>query len=128
MKAIDRLTAYMEYGMSRNVIGIAVVLTFLLVFSTFVAIAGNGPAKINIYGGSHGKVPFPHAQHQDRVKDCNVCHGVFPQETNAIQKMKASGKLKAKKVMNLQCIKCHKAEKKAGNPYGPLTCSSCHVK
>ena len=34
----------------------------------------------------------------------------------------------AKKVMNLQCIKCHKAEKQAGRPHGPVTCNSCHVK
>jgi hypothetical protein len=42
--------------------------------------------------------------------------------------MKAQGKLKPKHVMNKMCIKCHRAEKKAGNPSGPLTCSKCHVK
>jgi hypothetical protein len=114
--------------MRRNWIGIIAAAAFIFVLSTLPAVADKGPSNISIYGGSSGKVPFPHAQHQQRVKDCNVCHSVFPQETNAIQKMKAEGKLKAKKVMNLQCIKCHKAEKKAGNPYGPLTCTTCHKK
>jgi hypothetical protein len=103
--------------------------TLLLALLTGFATADNrGPKQIDIFGGSHGKVPFPHAQHQTAIKDCNVCHDVFPQETDAIQKMKAAGTLKAKKVMNLQCIKCHKAEKRAGKPHGPLTCSTCHVK
>jgi hypothetical protein len=36
-------------------------------------------------------VPFTHAQHQERIKDCNICHGVFPQETDAIKRMKEAG-------------------------------------
>jgi arsenate reductase len=36
--------------------------------------------------------------------------------------------MKPKKVMNLQCIKCHKAEKRAGKPHGPVTCTTCHAK
>jgi hypothetical protein len=111
-----------------NLIGVIVAVASLFVLSTITAMAGNGPSKINIYGGSEGKVPFPHAQHQKQTKDCNVCHKVFPQKTDAIKKMKEAGKLKAKKVMNLQCIKCHKAEKRAGNPYGPVTCKTCHKK
>jgi hypothetical protein len=31
-------------------------------------------------------------------------------------------------VMNLQCIKCHKKEKKSGKSHGPVTCKTCHVK
>ncbi|WP_155312140.1 cytochrome c3 family protein [Desulfosarcina ovata] len=57
-----------------------------------------------------------------------VCHSVFPQETGAIETMKASGALTSKQVMNAQCIKCHKAEKRAGKPFGPLTCNTCHVR
>lgn len=90
--------------------------------------SAQGPDRIVIDGGVSGKVPFPHAQHQDRIGDCNVCHAVFPQATQAIRKMKEAGKLKPKKVMNLQCIKCHKQAKRDGKPHGPLTCNSCHVK
>jgi hypothetical protein len=109
------------------------VLFLVIVVVGFGAVAiasavNRGPAQIEIYGGTSGKVPFPHAQHQDRIADCNVCHSVFPQETGAIKAMKGAGKLKPKKVMNLQCIKCHRQEKKAGNPSGPLTCNTCHVK
>lgn len=115
--------------MKRNVtIVFMVTITFCLVFVAMAPAANKGPSKITIYGGTSGKVPFPHAQHQDRIKDCKICHSVFPQETNAIKTMKAEGKIKPKKVMNLQCIKCHKKEKKAGNPYGPVTCKTCHVK
>ena len=41
---------------------------------------------------------------------------------------KTKKKLEKKHVMNKLCIKCHKAEKKAGKPYGPTTCSKCHIR
>ena len=115
--------------MNRRIVMITLVtaLTVSLCMAATHA-ANRGPDRIEIFGGQSGKVPFPHAQHQDRLKDCNVCHSVFPQETEAIKKMKEKGALKPKKVMNLQCIKCHKAEKKAGQPHGPVICSTCHVK
>jgi hypothetical protein len=114
--------------MRRNIAIVTLAAILLAALVTIVAAANTGPASINIFGGESGKVPFPHAQHQDRIKDCIVCHGVFPQETDAIKKMKAQGTIKPKKVMNLQCIKCHKDEKRAGKPHGPLTCKNCHVK
>ena len=114
--------------MRRNTIGIAVAAAVLGVYVAMAAAANRGPDIIKIFGGQSGNVRFPHAQHQDRVKDCNVCHSVFPQETEAIKKMKEKGTLKPKKVMNLQCIKCHKEEKRAGKPHGPVTCKTCHVK
>ena len=115
--------------MSRHIIVITLV-TALIVSLSMAAThaASRGPDRIDIFGGRSGNVPFPHAQHQDRIKDCNVCHSVFPQETAAIKKMKEEGMLKPKKVMNLQCIKCHKEEKKTGKPHGPVTCKTCHVK
>ena len=61
-------------------------------------------------------------------KDCNTCHATFPQEADGLKKMKAAGQLKPKQVMNKQCVKCHKDQKKAGNPTGPTTCSKCHFK
>jgi len=100
----------------------------LILAAAAVQAANQGPEAITIFGGSKGKVPFPHARHQARLKDCNICHSVFPQETDAMKKMKEQGTLKPKKVMNLQCIKCHKEEKRAGKPHGPVTCNTCHIK
>jgi hypothetical protein len=114
--------------MHRNsILGILVAI-LIVGLAAMVTAADKGPANIDIYGGSSGNVPFPHLQHQDRIQDCNVCHAVFGQETDAIKKMKTQGVIKPKKVMNLQCIKCHKDEKRAGRPSGPLTCKTCHVK
>jgi hypothetical protein len=115
--------------MSRIIVQITLATTLIASLCMTPAHAANrGSDQIDIFGGQSGSVPFPHAQHQDRIKDCNVCHSVFPQETGAIQKMKEKGTLKPKKVMNLQCIKCHKEEKKTGKPHGPVTCKTCHVK
>jgi hypothetical protein len=115
--------------MSRHIV--IITLTTALMLSLCLAAthaANQGPDRIDIFGGRSGNVPFPHTQHQDRINDCNVCHSVFPQETEAIRKMKEKGVLKPKKVMNLQCIKCHKADKRTGKPHGPVTCTTCHVK
>ena len=71
-----------------------------------------GAEQMDLFGGTRGKVPFPHHQHQKNLGDCNACHDVFPQTAGAIESMKAQGKLKQKQVMNKQCIKCHRAEKK----------------
>lgn len=114
--------------MRRHTLIIAVTIAVLGICAAMAAATNQGPAHIDIYGGQSGKVSFPHLQHQDRIKDCKVCHSVFPQETEAIRKMKEKGELKPKKVMNLQCIRCHKQEKSAGKPYGPVTCNTCHVK
>ncbi len=115
--------------MNRHIVVITLITALTVSLGMTATHAANrGPDRIDIFGGRSGNVPFPHAQHQDRITDCNVCHSVFPQETEAIRKMKEEGLLKPKKVMNLQCIKCHKMEKKTGNPHGPVTCSTCHVK
>jgi hypothetical protein len=114
--------------MKPNPLIITVAAALLGVYAAMAAAANQGPETIDIFGGQSGKVPFTHAQHQKRLDDCNICHGIFPQETDAIKRMKESGALKPKKVMNLQCIKCHKEEKRAGKPHGPLTCSTCHQK
>lgn len=87
-----------------------------------------GAAQIDIPGGYKGKVPFNHQMHQTQLKDCNVCHDLFPKAPGAIDDLKTKKTLKKKQVMNKVCIKCHKAEKNAGNKAGPTTCSKCHVK
>ena len=108
------------------------LFVLLLMISITIVVAvqaeNKGAENISIFGGSRGDVPFPHHAHQDRLKDCNTCHASFPQEADSLKKMKEAGKLKPKQVMNKQCVKCHKDEKKAGNPTGPTTCSKCHVK
>ncbi len=45
-----------------------------------------------------------------------------------IEQLKKDGKLARKQIMNKLCVKCHKAEKRAGNKAGPVTCSKCHHK
>lgn len=84
-----------------------------------------GAKELHLTGGSRGEVVFPHANHQKRL-DCKVCHTLFPQAKGSVEKLKAEGKLKGKQVMNKLCIKCHKAEKRAGKPAGPTTCVKCH--
>ncbi len=115
--------------MRRNNCVIVMVSALIFILPAITANADSrGPAQIDIFGGERGNVPFPHARHQDNLKDCNLCHGVFPQATESIKRMKESGALQPKKVMNLQCIKCHKEEKRAGKPHGPVTCATCHIK
>ncbi len=87
-----------------------------------------GAEKITLNGGKRGKVPFPHREHQDRLKDCNFCHQNFAQVSGSIDDLKAKGSLKKKWVMKKMCIKCHKAKKKEGVKSGPTTCSKCHVR
>lgn len=104
-----------------------------IIFSVFLstislAVENKGAENIQIDGGSRGEVPFTHRSHQDRLADCNVCHTLFPQESQSLAKLKETGQLKPKDVMNKLCVKCHKAEKKAGNNAGPTTCSQCHIR
>lgn len=110
-------------------------LVCVLFVSVFVVVAlahedhnNKGAEKMELNGGKKGKVPFPHKLHQEKLGDCDACHSLFPHKAGAIDELKAEGKLKKKKVMNTQCIKCHKAEKKAGNKAGPTSCSTCHSK
>jgi len=93
-----------------------------------LAMENKGAANIQIEGSTRGAVPFPHRIHQDKLGDCKICHAVFPQETQSLAKLKNKRQLKPKEVMNKLCVKCHKAEKKAGNKTGPTTCSKCHVR
>ncbi len=105
----------------------------ILVLITMGALSVNasedkGAEQLKLDGGSRGVVPFPHHRHQAVLGDCNVCHTLFPKESGGIARLKQEGKLVKKQVMNKHCIKCHKAQKKLGNPSGPKTCSKCHVK
>jgi hypothetical protein len=110
---------------------IGIVLTITLVFglgSQDLGAQNMGAKEMKLAGGSRGEVPFPHFNHQNKLGDCNVCHSLFPQSKGSIEKLKTEGKLKGKQVMNKHCIKCHKAEKRAGNAAGPTTCVKCHIR
>lgn len=104
------------------------VILGVFVSTISLALENKGAENIQIDGGSRGAVPFTHRSHQDRLADCNVCHTMFPQESQSLARLKETGQLKPKDVMNKLCVKCHKAEKKAGNKSGPITCSQCHIR
>lgn len=109
---------------------LAVVLMVMLsgVFSV-MALENEGAAEIMLNkSGRRGWVAFPHHRHQDTLKDCQVCHTLFPREQGGIERLKKTGELVKKQVMNTHCIRCHKAAKKAGNKSGPTKCSKCHIK
>lgn len=100
----------------------------LFVFSNAFSEQNSGAENIILEGGDSGVVNFPHQKHQDNLKDCNICHELFGQETGVIEKLKQAGELKPKQVMNSQCLKCHRDTKKAGKPSGPVSCTTCHSK
>jgi hypothetical protein len=87
-----------------------------------------GAAEIKLPGGTRGLVPFPHHRHQDKLRDCEICHSVFPQKAGIIKELKEQGELKKKHVMNTLCTKCHRQKKKEGIKTGPTTCAKCHIK
>ena len=99
-----------------------------LIASIAVAVENKGAEEINIVGASRGNIPFLHHAHQNRLTDCRICHAVFPQEPNALRKLKNSGDLQPKQVMTTLCIACHRAEITAGKSAGPTTCSKCHMR
>lgn len=103
------------------------VLTLWALVSA-AAVQNKGAEEITLEGGDRGTVKFTHHKHQNKLGDCNICHSLFPQEPGAIVKLKSGGQLVGKQIMNKLCIKCHKAQKKAGNKAGPVTCSKCHHK
>jgi hypothetical protein len=104
------------------------IVVFIAVAPVIPASENPGGEKLILYGGSRGEVPFPHRRHQTALGDCQVCHTLFPQEKDSIEKLKSEGRLVTKQIMNKHCIKCHRTEKRAGRPSGPTSCSQCHVK
>jgi len=109
---------------------VVILIVFGILFSVAMAVAfqNTGAPNITLEGGKKGNVYFPHHMHQDNIKDCNVCHNLFPQQAGVIQDLKNLEKLKKKQVMNKKCLKCHRAKKKAGEKTGPTSCSKCHLK
>lgn len=108
------------------------LVSFLLISFASVAVLSAqdqemGAADMVLSGGKRGEVPFPHMRHQDALKDCMICHKLFPQEKGSIEGLKEKGELKKKKVMN-NCQSCHKKMAKAGEKSGPKSCKDCHIK
>ncbi len=99
----------------------------VLAFAGAAFAGGNGQATMKLKGGSMGDVPFPHKAHQDSLKNCDLCHKMFPKEAGAIEKAIADGKLKKKEVMKA-CETCHKETKAKGAAAGPTSCRDCHKK
>jgi hypothetical protein len=94
-----------------NKLIVAVAAAFVLVGSAFAADVG--PASLT-FDTKNGKVTFAHKAHQDKLKDCKICH-----ESDKGGKIAGWSKDKAHGL----CKKCHE-EKKAG----PTKCAECHVK
>ena len=118
---------YKEKAMMRLMMAAVILLSAVaMAFGGQAGGGDKGPEQILLPGGSRGPVPFPHRDHQNRLQDCMICHHMFGQEPGSIEKLKADGQLGKKAVMNKLCIKCHRAQKTAGRPAGPLTCSQCH--
>jgi hypothetical protein len=105
---------------------VVVLVLMLAAGLSIAAVENKGPEQIILNGGERGGVHFPHHRHQNKLGDCNICHTLFPQEKDSIDRLKKEGKLVPKQIMNKLCIKCHKAEKQAGHTAGPVTCSKCH--
>jgi cytochrome c5 len=111
-----------------------VTMLFIIAVATLVLAApaiaskNQGRDQMVLDGGRTGPVPFKHHLHQDVVQDCQACHKDFKQEKGALDAAKAAGTLKKKQVMNKTCIACHRAKKKAGQTYGPVSCRACHKK
>ncbi len=117
--------------MKRKLFLVLVSITFILsgvMAASSMATQNKGAENIELEGGKRGNVHFPHRQHQAQLKDCKICHTVFPQKAGSIKALKAEGKLKKKYVMNKLCTKCHKAKKRAGQKSGPTKCKKCHIK
>ncbi|MDY6969443.1 MAG: cytochrome c3 family protein [Spirochaetota bacterium] len=103
------------------------ILIILVLFSIPLTSQERGTKSFVIFGGNFGDVQFPHYLHQDSLKNCNLCHNLFPQVSGSILKLKSEGKLKLKIVMR-QCIRCHKDKKSVGVKSGPIKCKDCHKK
>ncbi|MDD9302138.1 MAG: cytochrome c3 family protein [Desulfobacter sp.] len=103
-----------------------IIIGICTLVATTLGFSGQGREIMTLDGGKTGSVEFKHHLHQSVVGDCQVCHSSFPQKEGALAAAKEASKLKKKQVMNKTCIKCHRAEKKAGNASGPVSCKACH--
>ncbi len=106
------------------------------------AMGGELPGKIVIKAAAKKQpaVPFSHARHATKLApNCETCHhtqkGLTAKSTEKVAACTSCHLDPAKDVpgmremsltknpFHIDCIKCHKAEKK-----GPVACTGCHVK
>ncbi len=85
----------------------------LTLFAASLAMAAAGPETITL-PAKMGNVTFPHAKHQEMLKDCKKCHA-----TDAGGKIEGFGK----DIAHKNCKGCHEESKK-----GPTSCKDCHKK
>lgn len=114
--------------MATHILVVSVTLIFMAGAWTAFAVQNDGAEQITLKGGKRGVVLFPHHRHQNALRDCNVCHSLFPQKLGVIERLKAESKLEKQQVMKKHCIKCHKTLKRQGSPSGPTTCAKCHIR
>jgi cytochrome c553 len=84
----------------------------VIVVMSFSTIAfAEGPDTIEL-PASMGKITFHHRQHQERLKDCTMCHAT-----------KEGGKIEnfGKDIAHKTCKGCHQGMSK-----GPTSCKDCH--
>ena len=103
------------------------IIIFLLSASAVSFSQNQGKEKKLLNGGRPGNVDFAHRKHQTTLKGCEYCHSLYPKVDGSIDKLKASGKLKKKVVME-NCQKCHSDRKRNNQKSGPIRCSGCHIK
>jgi cytochrome c-type protein NrfB len=110
-------------------LGVVIVIT-LISFNLDVKAEDQnmGAENIRIPAGAMAPVMLPHHFHQKVLKDCNLCHDLFPKTSGIINDLKNQQKLQKKQVMTTKCIQCHQSRKDAGESAGPVECNRCHVR
>ncbi len=103
------------------------ILLLVLILHSASANEKVGKEVIELSGRDKGNIAFPHEKHQKAVKDCMICHSLFPKKMGVISDMITDGKLQDKQVMN-QCLACHRDMKNTGEKTGPTSCLQCHKK
>ncbi len=103
-------------------------ILFFCILTAAIAFAGlnTGAPEITLKSGKKKNVNFPHKRHQESLKDCTICHSIFPMEQNVIEKKISEGAMKKKTVMK-KCQGCHRKMAKQGIKTGPTSCSKCHT-
>ncbi len=105
----------------------ALLAVLIIVFGTSAyAEVNKGAAEINLQSGNKKSVDFPHKIHQETLKDCTICHSIFPMEKGVILKKITDGSMKKKTLMK-KCQACHRKLSKQGKKAGPTSCNKCHA-
>jgi len=96
-----------------------------LVFAGLAFAADRGAEFIDLQGRDFGSVQFTHLLHQINLGDCEVCHKLYPMETDGIEERVRAGALTRRQVMD-NCMDCHRKTALAGKKSGSTSCRGCH--